>query len=127
LALGSDSTLRILMSIESRRMAEDATWEKINNRVAWKLAEALETQETVPPVQNFVIPIYSWLLLSPQLRNSAAAVIVDARLLGGIGIIFGVWCGLVITWIFVQLALLVRTRMPWARDAFRGMQNGVLV
>jgi cellobiose-specific phosphotransferase system component IIC len=116
-----------LMSIESRRMAEDATWEKINNRVAWKLAEALETQETVPPVQNFVIPIYSWLLLSPQLRNSAAAVIVDARLLGGIGIIFGVWCGLVITWIFVQLALLVRTRMPWARDAFRGMQNGVLV
>jgi glycosyltransferase involved in cell wall biosynthesis len=127
MALGSDCTLRSLMSIESRRMAEDATWEKINNQVAWKLAEALETQEIVPPVQSFSMPIYSWLLLSPQLRSFAAAVIVDARLLGGIGIIFGVWCGLVITWIFVQLALLVRTRMPWARDAFRGVENGVLV
>jgi hypothetical protein len=32
------------MALESRKMGEDATWEKINNRVAWKLAEALEQQ-----------------------------------------------------------------------------------
>jgi len=110
----NNSDLRQEMSIESRRMAEKATWEKINNRVAWKLAEALDTQETTAPAQNFSIPIYSWLLLSQELRSFLGRLIVDFRLMGGIGIIFGVWCGLVITWILVQMALLLRTRAPWA-------------
>jgi glycosyltransferase involved in cell wall biosynthesis len=121
LKLGNDSNLREKMAIESRRMAEEATWEKINNRVAWKLAEALQDrqpdQDVVP---NFSIPIYSWLLLSPEMRNFATSFIVDARLVGGIGIIFGVWCGLVITWILVQLSLMVRTRAPWLRDVISG-------
>jgi len=123
--LGRDSELRMRMSIESRKMAEEATWEKINNRVAWKLAEALETQETVPVQQSFSIPIYSWLLLSQELRSFLGGLIVDAKLMGGIGIIFGVWCGLVITWILVQIALLVRSRAPWSRNVLRGSQDGV--
>ena len=115
----SNAKLRKEMSLESRRMAEEATWEKINNRVAWKLAEALDTQEMAPPApQNFSIPIYSWLLLSPELRSFLGRLIVDFRLMGGIGIIFGVWCGLVITWIMVQVALVVRT-------ATRNLQGAV--
>ena len=115
----SNAKLRKEMSLESRRMAEEATWEKINNRVAWKLAEALDTQEMAPPApQNFSIPIYSWLLLSPELRSFLGRLIVDFRLMGGIGIIFGVWCGLVITWIMVQAALVVRT-------ATRNLQGAV--
>lgn len=113
--------LRKEMALESRRMAEEATWEKINNRVAWKLAESLDTQETVPPAQNFSIPIYSWLLLSPELRGFLGHLIVDFRLMGGIGIIFGVWCGLVVTWILVQMALLVRT----AAKNFQGTSAAV--
>jgi hypothetical protein len=120
LKLGSDSELRQQMALESRRMAEDATWEKINNRVAWKLAEALETRKTPQQsnqevVQGFSIPVYSWLLLHPDLREFLGRVFVDFRLMGGIGIIFGVWCGLVITWLLVQLSLMVRTRAPWLR------------
>jgi glycosyltransferase involved in cell wall biosynthesis len=118
LKLSNDSELRLKMARESRKMAEEATWEKINNRVAWKLAEALETPHPQPVAQNNItIPVYSWLLLSPELR----ALLVDARLVGGIGIIFGVWCGLVITWILVQLSLLVRARAPWLRDMVRGL------
>jgi len=119
--LGGDTDLRTRMSTESRRMAEEATWEKINNQVAWKLAEALQTPEQVLQTQSFSIPIYSWLLLSPQLRGFLASLIVDARLIGGIGIIVGVWCGLVITWILVQLALVFKGRTP--RAMLRGLQS----
>lgn len=115
--LGNDNQLRKQMSVESRRMAEEATWEKINNKVAWKLAEALQVDQPVRAVvPDFSIPIYSWLLLSPELRTFLGAFIVDARLVGGIGIIIGVWGGLVITWILVQFALFMRARAPWLRE-----------
>jgi glycosyltransferase involved in cell wall biosynthesis len=112
----NDPGLRAAMAVEARRMAEEATWEKINHRVACQLAAALDTQEPAPAAAapTYSIPIYSWLLLSTELRAFLAALAVDFRLMGGIGIIFGVWCGLVITWILVQAALVVRTRVPWA-------------
>ncbi|KUJ16620.1 UDP-Glycosyltransferase/glycogen phosphorylase, partial [Mollisia scopiformis] len=110
--LGNDTALREEMGLESRKMAEEATWEKINNRVAWKLAEALQpapatptpAQTSPPPaagasngaqaaavIPGLSIPIYSWLLMSPELRTFLGALIVDARLVGGLGIIIGVW------------------------------------
>lgn len=118
LKLGNDEGLRKTMSIESRRMADEATWEKINNQVAWKMAEAMEHREAPKETPNFTIPVYSWLLLSPQLRGFLGSLAVDARLVGGLGIIFGVWCGLVITWILVQVSLMVRSRAPWFPELF---------
>jgi glycosyltransferase involved in cell wall biosynthesis len=122
LKLGNNPGLRKTMSIESRRMADEATWEKINNQVAWKMAEALENQEAPKETPNLTIPVYSWLLLSLELRGYLGSLIVDARLAGGLGIIFGVWCGLVITWILVQLSLMVRTRAPWVQELFSGLR-----
>lgn len=110
--LGTDSKLREDMSVESRRMAEDATWEKINNRVAWKLAEALDTEEPAQEQQSYSIPIYSWFLMSGGLRS----LVTNARLMGGLGIIFGVWSGLVITWVLVQAALVVRAPRTMLRS-----------
>ena len=118
--IGSDPQLMERMSIESRRMAEDATWEKINNRVAWKLAEALVTEEAPREQPSFSIPVYSWLLLSPELRSFMGSLIVDFKLMGGIGIIIGVWAGLVVTWILVQAALVVRA----PRTMLRSLQGG---
>jgi glycosyltransferase involved in cell wall biosynthesis len=120
-----DQQLRQMMSVESRRMAEEATWEKINNRVAWKLAEALEcrpapAEETT---SSLSIPIYSWLLLSPELRGFLRSLIVDCRLVAGLGIIIGVWAGLVVTWGLVQLRLMVRGRVPWLSDLIRGVSR----
>lgn len=117
LKIGKDGKLRTQMAIESRKMAEEATWEKINNQVAWKLAEALgRPQLSHNAMPSFAIPVYSWLLLSPELRSLLISLVVDVRLAGGIGIIIGVWGGLVITWILVQVTLLFRTRAPWVLD-----------
>ncbi len=123
LQLGNDWDLRDQMSINSRKMAEEATWEKINNSVAWKLAEALKRKpvQNTAPNNNFAIPIYSWLLLSPELRVWLTSLIVDAKLAGGLGIIIGVWVGLVITWLLVQSSLFVRARAPWVLEFFRAL------
>ncbi|TAQ83750.1 hypothetical protein B7494_g7924 [Chlorociboria aeruginascens] len=92
LKLGNDTEVRNQMASESRKLADEATWEKINNRVAWKLAEALETRPTpADPAPNFSIPVYSWFLLSSEFRNFLLSLLVDARLIAGLGIIFGVW------------------------------------
>ncbi|KAH7417770.1 glycosyltransferase family 4 protein [Cadophora sp. MPI-SDFR-AT-0126] len=118
--LGKDNKLRAEMGFKARKLAEEATWEKINNTVALKMAKVLDDSPT-QEAQSFSIPIYSWLLLSPQLRGWLASFIVDARLAGGLGIIVGVWAGLVVTWLLVQLSLLVRARAPWMVEVFRGL------
>lgn len=127
--LGSDPSLREQMSRQSRRMAEKATWESIGNRVAWKLAEALETKSIIAaaaPRPGFNIPIYSWLLLSSgprQFLQFLLSLVVDARLLAGLGVIVGVWGGLIATWMAVQAGLLIRRRAPWLSRAPGGTAN----
>ncbi|KAM3081164.1 hypothetical protein ACMFMF_003080 [Clarireedia jacksonii] len=46
LRLGNDDQLRSDMSLECRRMAEEATWDSIGNRVAWKMAKTLESAKS---------------------------------------------------------------------------------
>ncbi|KAF7861647.1 uncharacterized protein EAF02_010601 [Botrytis sinoallii] len=108
LKLGNDLKLRSAMSIESRKMAEEATWDSIGNRVAWKMAETLQTiksRDTIPKVRT---PLYSWWLINDELRNLLISFIVDARLLAGLGTIWGVWLGLIVTWILVRVLLHLR-------------------
>ncbi|RFU27318.1 hypothetical protein B7463_g9027, partial [Scytalidium lignicola] len=161
LQVGNNGKLRQTMSLESRRLAGEATWEKINNTVAWKMAEAIDerssstvtthttsaaatitttttattasstaltqnTSSTVSPPSltdlksSFAIPVYTWLLLSHELRSLLTSLIVDARLVAGLGIIIGVWGGLVVTWLLVQTSLAVRIRGGWVRGIMRG-------
>jgi len=112
--LGEDPDLRSIMGLESRRMAEEATWESIGNKVAWKLAKELDTRDLVSKTQISQIPSYSWLLFRLEIRLFLVSFLADVRLLWGIGIIVGVWCGLVMTWILVQLVTLIRGWKPWA-------------
>lgn len=108
--------LRVSMGVEARKMAEEATWEIINNTVAWKLAEALKTNEAPPfrePEPTLAFPVYSWVLLSPELRNGLISLVVDARLVGCLWMILGVWIGLVVTWLLAQATLLVRGKSRW--------------
>ncbi|KAG9242349.1 glycosyltransferase family 4 protein [Calycina marina] len=108
LALINDTELRKMMGLESRRSAEGQTWESIGNKVAWSMAETLSSPEPIQESRSFVFSVYSWLIRSPELRNHVAASILDFKLMGGISIIFGVWLGLVITWVLVQLMLAMR-------------------
>jgi hypothetical protein len=111
LMLSNNTQLRSDMSLECRRMAEEATWDSIGNRVAWKMAKTLESTKsnTVEP-PSVRIPLYSWLLLSEGLRNLLVSFVGDARLIGSLGIIFGVWFGLIVTWIMVKLSLGLKAR-----------------
>lgn len=122
LKVGNDPALRLEMSKESRRMAEEATWESIGNRVAWKLAEALEAKNSAPEatenISSLSIPVYSWLLLSHGLRGLLLSLVTEARLVAGLGIIVGVWGGLIGTWVMVKVGLVVRTRAPWLSRMF---------
>jgi glycosyltransferase involved in cell wall biosynthesis len=43
--LAGDGPLRERMGRDARRQAEEATWERINNRVAWRMAEAIGERE----------------------------------------------------------------------------------
>jgi len=68
-----------------------------------------------------MIPVYTWLLLNSDLREALRSCIVDMRLFGGLGIIVGVWGGLVVTWLAVQSSLFVRMRMPWVTSFVRSL------
>ncbi|KAE8379569.1 hypothetical protein BDV26DRAFT_303583 [Aspergillus bertholletiae] len=66
-----DSQLRFTLCTSARRYAEDTTWEKINNRVAWQMASALEQRSveerlasSEPAVANFMLPILEKLRLT---------------------------------------------------------------
>jgi glycosyltransferase involved in cell wall biosynthesis len=126
LILGNDAQLRQQMAVESRKMAEEATWEKINNSVAWKLAEALEYKALDQPQlagdNNVGVKGDSWVLLGPELRGKVMRWVTDVRLVGGLGVIVGVWGGLVVTWGLVQSSLFIRARVPWIVEWVRGVR-----
>lgn len=105
--LGKDRQLRTRMGAVARRMACEATWEKINNQVAWQLAGALRENPAISP--------------------SMASWITYLRVTGGIAIITGVWCGLIITWLLVQAALVVRTRTTRLRGSLRNYRSRAIL
>ena len=106
-SLSNDLELRVSMGFESRRLAEAQTWDKIGNQVALKMAQALDEDEPASMPRDYGILGYSWLILSKRLRGFVDSVLWEIRLMPGLGIIIGVWGGLVITWILVQIALFI--------------------
>lgn len=128
--LGSNTNLRAKMGKEARTISLQATWEKINNRVAWQLADALTHQ--VPPTSLTASPaparpISSLLLRRPILSSGIGGTIIslliDMQITGGIFIITAVWCGLIATWLLVQAGNLVKAQMPWLLSGIRRWRN----
>lgn len=112
------------MGIKSRKMAEEATWESIGNKVAWEMANILE--ESKPATQtnsSMSVPVYSWVLISSTVRKGIATLVADSRVVGGLGIIVGVWGGLVVTWGLVRVSLGVKAVIPRLRKMF-GLKCG---
>jgi len=128
--LTSNTTLRSTMGKTAREISLQATWEKINNRVAHQLADALTHQ--APPTSLTTAPaparpISSLLLRRPILSSGIGGTIIslliDAQITAGVGIIFGVWCGLVLTWLLVKAGNLVKAQMPWLLSGIRRWRN----
>lgn len=103
--LAHDSKLRQRMSVAAREQASECSWDKINNKVAWRMASTIAEREqdqgkstpdtTIGPslstAAKRMVPVYGWLLMNDGMRHIVARTIVDARLMGGLGIILSFW------------------------------------
>lgn len=89
-ALAKNMGLREELATNARVIACDTTWNKINNRVAWQLAKALETGASKPGVSSGkAAPIRSWIM--SHLLTVLSSVIVVLRLNAAIGLICFIW------------------------------------
>jgi len=85
--LSQDAGLRSAMAVASRRVAEDTTWEKINNRVAGYLADGLEKRLQEGPKSRR--PIRNW--LAGRYDEAKSRVIVMLRINAAVGLVCLFW------------------------------------
>ncbi|KAK9312024.1 hypothetical protein V1524DRAFT_411163 [Lipomyces starkeyi] len=103
--LGRDADLRASMGSCGRDIACHATWEKINNRVAWQIADALPKNISTAQTKFRARPVL----------YSFSSLLMYMRVTGQMVIICGVWLGLIITWILVRASLLLKANALWVR------------
>lgn len=76
--IAADRSLRERLGVEARKQACEATWEKINSRVAWKMAEAIQERSSLEGVA--ARPAGFW-----------SSAVVGARIVGALGVISVFW------------------------------------
>ncbi|KAI9744249.1 MAG: hypothetical protein M1818_002401 [Claussenomyces sp. TS43310] len=148
--LGADKGLREKMGRRARQLALEATWEKINNRVAWQLADILAAtqSQSSEPIDRSPPPTIASSasssdgtsqsvkikpskislsvrrpLLSSGIIGTMTSFAISAQITACVGIIVGVWLGLIITWGLVQCALTMRAQLPWLLSGLRQWRN----
>ena len=122
--LAQDHQTRAAMSTAARAAACEATWEKINNKVAWRMLDTINEREeqqqkrvrrmsaTVSrPAAQTMVPIYGWLMMSEVFRETMMQRIVDARLVGGLGVIISFWIVTGCYVLFTECFLWIKGRM----------------
>ncbi|KAF3356317.1 Transcription elongation factor SPT6 [Verticillium dahliae VDG1] len=125
MGLAEDRGAREEMGRRAREMACEATWDKINNQVAWRMADTIEEREKelaqlVPPVRRAPLyrqtsqlaPIYGWLSTREAAREVVTSRIVDARLAGGFGVVMTFWVFTGLYLALTEVGLWVRGMMP---------------
>lgn len=132
--LGDNAQLRERFGRESRAEACEATWEKIGNKVAWRMADLIQQREsgrasrklveaTTGPTAADDVPIYDWEFTSSALRQVVIARIVDAKLVMGLCLILGIWAGVSVYLVVTKVghfAKAVTPRMPaFVKSLFR--------
>ncbi|KAF4975919.1 hypothetical protein FZEAL_7336 [Fusarium zealandicum] len=132
MTLGQDHALRTQMGQSARSYACEATWEKINNKVAWRMCDIIaewqreragqmsrQMPKPSPSVEQ-LIPIYGWLMMNNAIRDTVTQGIIDARLMGGLGIIISFW--MVTGWYMMFTECFLWAKGRW-RDAERKKQT----
>lgn len=109
--LSTNEAMRKRFSERALRQAQEATWDKINNKVAWRMAETiLEREADVAELQlrgeergqaarASAVPVFGWLLLSDAVRETVAG----CKLTGALGAIGGFW-GLITVYLGFTMA-----------------------
>ncbi|KAF9887364.1 hypothetical protein FE257_010219 [Aspergillus nanangensis] len=77
--VATNRELRSSLAVAARQYAEDTTWDKINNRVAWQMARALEQRDSERE-QN---EIYE--------RSGGFSVMETFRLMAAVGLVYLMW------------------------------------
>ncbi|KAK8119631.1 uncharacterized protein PG998_004257 [Apiospora kogelbergensis] len=121
LRLSTDGNLLGRFSQAARDHACEATWEKINNKVAWRMADAIAAREreltgcrraAADTMKAAAPPLYLWLLMSTALRRLVVASVVDVKLVWGLLVILGFWAGVSVYLAFINVAHFVKDRAP---------------
>ncbi|KAM0271160.1 hypothetical protein ACHAQH_009161 [Verticillium albo-atrum] len=122
--LAEDRGAREEMGRRAREMACEATWDKINNQVAWRMADTIEERERelaqLAPARHAPLyrsasqlaPIYGWLSTKEAAQEVVTSRIVDAKLAGGFGVVMTFWVFTGLYLAFTELGLWVRGMMP---------------
>lgn len=120
LKLAYDSKLRRAMGVEARKAACNATWEKINNKVAWRMADTIAEREmgaSKPREKKTGGAVHSmWslvgsLIVSAAMRQQARDAIVDARLATGLAIIFGFGVLVGVYIVFMEVTIWIKGKI----------------
>jgi glycosyltransferase involved in cell wall biosynthesis len=112
--LTTDATLRERMSNAARLQAEDTTWEKINLRVAQRMATALKERAARPPRKSLDLgyQALNWIVAF------FAAVVTELRFTGALIVI-------TLFWAIGVLPMLVHGNVVfWRRTAAAAAANG---
>lgn len=121
--LAQDNPLRQRMATAARAAACECTWDKINNKVAWRMASTIAERETAqgkttpalaPSLSSAaqqMVPVYGWLMMNDVMRQYVTRTIVDARLMGGLGVIVSFWALTGLYMVFTECLLWAKGRM----------------
>lgn len=149
-ALAEDGALRRRCGENARRLAEEATWERINNKVAWRMAETIEQsrreraellarqkvvtlqegggpqeedseERLLPsPPRTRMMPFLEWLLPA----DAVQARVVDAKLAGGMAAISATWVAVGAYLIFIKVGLWVKAKIrSWSSQGAESVSS----
>lgn len=124
--LATDGVLRARMGIAARAAACQCTWDKINNKVAWRMVDTIAEREsevaraaptgstrTLSQDAQQLVPLYGWLMMNNAMREAVVSRIVDARLVGGLGVIISFWIVTGAYMMFIESIM-------WTKNRLRG-------
>ncbi|PSR80679.1 glycosyltransferase family 4 protein [Coniella lustricola] len=97
--LANNDSMRKQFAAAALDQARQATWSKINNKVAWKMSNTIDERENDLQETHdqravdrcyasaSAVPIFGWLMLNDAIRET----VVRSRLTGALGVILGFW------------------------------------
>lgn len=115
--LANDRSKRERFAEDALRQAREATWDKINNKVAWRMLEAIQEREADLEDMELEagnggdsgglfssVPVFGWMLLSKAFRET----VVTSRLTAALGVICGFWGVVSVYLVFTKATRWVR-------------------
>lgn len=97
--LATNEGMRKTFGERALKQAKEATWDKINNKVAWRMLDTildreadlvgvqLQSEERSQTLSTSAVPVFGWLMLSDAVRETVAS----SKLTAALGVIAGFW------------------------------------